>query len=343
LSFFRLFANLSRRTRSRDRRIPRHEGESVLFTILNILAPIFLVIALGWGLTRAGFLSPQALQDINRLTYWVGLPSAMFHRIAAASPEIGAVADLLLVGWGATLLAIAIAAGTARLLRMPATSHGTFIQGVFRGNLAFIGLPVVLYAFAAAGESSGEAEVTALLALGPMMMLYNVMAVLVLLFPGNHAHRGGGLAWTVVKGLLTNPILLSCVAGLAMSLSGVALPSTAQRTLSVIGQMALPLALICIGGTLHTTRIQGSLGWAVGGALMKVAMVPAIGMLLAWWVGLSADHTRIVMILLACPTASVSYVLVRQLRGDEALASSIVVLANVLAVPAMVVVLALTA
>src|SRR5690606_30587535 len=121
------------------------------------------------------------------------------------------------------------------------------------------------------------------------------------------------------------------------------LPDLLQRTLSAIGQMALPLALICIGGTLHTTRLRGGLRYAFIGSLMKVTLLPAIGMLLAWWVGLSAEHTRIVLLLLACPTASVSYILVRQLQGDEALASSMIVISNLLAVPAMAVVLAITA
>lgn len=295
------------------------------------------MIALGWVLARTEFLSTQALQDANRLTYWVGLPCALFYRIAGASPDVAAVGDLLLVGAAATFIAIAVAWITAKLLGLPARSHGTFMQGVFRGNLAFIGLPVVLYAFA----GSGSAEGSALLAFGPMVVLYNFLAVIVLLFAGGVAKRG--LLRTVGYGLLTNPILIACFAGLLFSLAGVALPSLVQRTLAAIGQMALPLALICIGGTLHTTRLRGSLRHAFIGSLMKVSLVPAVGLLLAWWVGLSAEHTRIALLLLACPTASVSYVLVRQLQGDGALASSMIVISNVLAVPAMAAVLAITA
>jgi predicted permease len=310
-----------------------------LLTIANILAPIFLVIALGWALTRTEFLSTRALQDVNRLVYWVGLPSALFYRIAGASPQVEAVGGLLFVGTAATVLAIVAAAVAARLLRMPAGSHGTFIQGVFRGNLTFIGLPIVLYAFSGGG-SSGNAEGSALLAFGPMVVLYNVLAVVVLLVAGGVGARA--MFRSVGYGLLTNPILIACAAGLVFALAEASLPALIERTLAAIGQMALPLALICIGGTLHTTRLRGSLGWAFIGSVMKVALVPLIGLVLAWWVGLSEDHTRIVLILLACPTASVSYVLVRQLQGDEALASSMIVISNLLVVPAMAVVLAIT-
>jgi len=286
-------------------------------------------------------LSIQALEDINRLTYWVGLPCALFYRIAGASPDVAAVGGLLLVGMLATLGAIVAAAIMAKLLQLPKRGYGTFIQGVFRGNLAFIGLPVVLYAFSSAGAEGATAEISALLAFGPMVVLYNVLAVVVLLLSGGIAKRG--MLQSVGYGLLTNPILIACLGGLVFSLAGLGLPPLLQRTFSSIGQMALPLALLCIGGTLHITRVRGSLGPAFIGALMKVALVPALGLLIGWWLSLSAEHLRIVLILLACPTASVSYVLVRQLQGDEALASSMIVISNILAVPAMAIVLAVTA
>ncbi len=316
-------------------------GVAVLLIILDILAPIFLVIALGWLLTRSGFLSSQALVQVNRLAYWVALPALLVHRIAQASPDVDAVAGLLLVGGGATVLAILVALVVAALMGMPPQSRGTFAQGVYRGNLTFIGLPIILYAFAGPDMSSASAEASALLAFGPMVVLYNVLAVLVLLLPGGTGH--GNALRDAVRGLLTNPILIACLIGLMMSLSGLSFPTLADRSLEVVGQMALPLALLCIGGTLHTSRIRGRLAWVITGAVMKVSVVPAIGFLLALWLGLSAEHTRIALILLACPTATASYILVKQLQGDEALASGIVVVSNLLAVPAMVVVLAVTA
>ncbi|MCC5857590.1 MAG: AEC family transporter [Ectothiorhodospiraceae bacterium] len=320
-----------------DSRFRRH----VLIVILDILAPIFLVIALGWLLTRSGFLSGQALLQVNRLAYWVALPALLVHRIAQASPDVDAVAGLLVVGGGATVLAIVAALVVAALLGLPPQSRGTFAQGVYRGNLTFIGLPIILYAFSGPDMSSASAEASALLAFGPMVVIYNVLAVLVLLLPGATGH--GNAVRDAVKGLLTNPILIACLIGLMMSLSGFSFPTLMDRSLDVVGQMALPLALLCIGGTLHTSRIRGRLTWVIAGAAMKVAMVPAIGFGLALWLGLSAEHMRIALILLACPTATASYILVKQLQGDEALASGIVVVSNLLAVPAMVVVLAVTA
>lgn len=296
------------------------------------------MILLGWVLVDRGFLSPRALADLNRLSYWIGLPSLLVYRIGAAQPDVDAVAGLLAVTGIATLLMILGGYLAAPLLRIPAASRGTFVQGVFRGNLAFVGLPVVLYSFA--GSPGAGVESSALLALGPLVVLYNVVSVLVLLFPT--AGERAGVMRSALMGMVTNPILIACLLGLALSWSAVALPVMVDRTLGAVGQMALPLALLCIGGTLRSSRLRGRLGWAFVGAAMKVWLLPAVGLLLAWWFSLSDEHARIALLLLACPTASASYVLVMQLRGDPALASSLIVLSTLLAVPSMVVVLAIT-
>src|SRR5690606_4317595 len=72
------------RVKARARWVALRGGGGLLVAIIEILAPVFVIIGLGWGLTRTGFLGPQALGDLNRLTYWIGLPAMLFYRIAAA-------------------------------------------------------------------------------------------------------------------------------------------------------------------------------------------------------------------------------------------------------------------
>lgn len=302
---------------------------------------MFLVVLLGWALARTDFVSRHTFNQMNRLSYWFGLPALLVHRIAAAKPEFGDVTGLFLAFALTTLLGILAAWAVARLKGVPRGSIGTFIQGAFRGNLAFVGLPVVLYAFAGSATSSATAESSALLTFGPAVVLYNVLAVTVLLMSADNANQKGRIRRALFS-MATNPILLSCLLGLSLSLSGVALPNAVSRTLSALGQMALPLALICIGGSLHWTRVRGQLSWAAAGAAIKVALLPAAGLLIAKWMGLSQEHLRIVGILLACPTASTSYLLASQMRGDTGLASSIIVLSYLMAIPALAAVLLLT-
>lgn len=273
-----------------------------------------------------------------RLTYWVGVPCLLFYKIATAGPSLGEAGSILLVTAVVSGLVIGFSYGLAHRLGIPKAATGTFVQAAFRGNLTFVGLPVIVYAFSQPGHDAAAAEATALLAFGPLLVFYNVAAVLVLLL--SRARPNGQTLGGLLKDLLVNPLLIACAAGAVYAALGWPLPTMLGRSLAAVGQMALPLALLCLGGSLVTIRWRGGLEWAA--ALVKVGLMPVLGYLAAGLVGLSVDGTRIALILLACPTATVSYILVTQIGGDPELASGAILLSTMLAGVSLALVLAIT-
>src|ERR1700712_5243805 len=105
--------------------------------VLNILAPVFLLIGIGVVLQASKFVSPNFLKEANRLTYWLGLPALLFSQLAASFHDVGGARLMFGVMLGATLGVIFIGYITGWLLRVPGVALGTFVQGAFRGNLAF--------------------------------------------------------------------------------------------------------------------------------------------------------------------------------------------------------------
>ncbi|AGM40867.1 auxin efflux carrier [Spiribacter salinus M19-40] len=307
---------------------------------MQILAPVVLIITMGWALVRTGFLSTPAVGELNRLTYWVGLPALLIQRIGTAAPDFGRVGDMLSVLLLATGVSVLVAAFVARLWRLPGRSFVTFVHGAYRGNLTFVGLPVVIYAFAGSPEASTY-EAVALVAFVPLVVIYNIVAVTVMQLPGRQAPMVA--LSRVARGVGTNPILLGTLLGVLLALSPLALPLAADRTLAAVGQMALPLALIGIGAGLYATRIRGRVRWAVGAAALKTTVGPLAGLFFGVTFGLSTDELRLALVFLACPTASAAYVLVQQMDGDTALVASTIVLSHLFALPVMLLVLALTA
>jgi hypothetical protein len=310
----------------------------LILAIVNSIAPVFLVIVLGILLYRHRFLSAAAVRDMARLTYWVGIPCLLFVEIAGSRPVLGDAGRLFLVVAGATGIGMLLGVGLARPFGLPRASTGTFLQAMFRGNLAFVGLPVILYAFSASGRDAEAAEAAALVAMGPMIVLYNVAAVLALLLSRRRIDRH---TFTVlIRELATNPLLIACGIGVVCALAGWTLPLLVKRTLAAVGQLALPLALLGLGGSLAAMRLQGSLGWAATAAAGKLLLLPLLGYTLAWLFDLNPESRRIALILLACPTATVSYILVDQLGGDLALASGAILLSTVFAALPLAVILA---
>jgi malate permease and related proteins len=291
--------------------------------ILNILAPVFLLIAIGVVLQAGKYVSPNFLKEANRLTYWLGLPALLFSQLTASFHDVGGARAMFTVMLLATVLVVFISYGVAWLLRVPGAVVGTFVQGGFRGNLAFVGLPII-YSFPDETLAWGvSVRTAAVLTVAPMMVVYNTVGVVVLLLS---QHR---LGWPMVKPfakqLLTTPPLIATVAGIIFALSGWTMPPAVDKTFTALGEMALPLGLLGVGGSLVTVQLCGNWRLPLVAAILKTLLAPALGWIVGRHMGLGGVELKILMILLACPTAIVSYTMVVELKGDETLASGVIV------------------
>lgn len=302
--------------------------------ILEFLAPVFAIIALGSLLNRVGLMPVELISGVNQLLYWVGLPIVVFYSLAVAEPSPGDASLLITVLLLATVLTVVAAWLWARLVRVPPAGRGTFVQAAFRGNLAYIGLPLLL-------TVPGVPRAPAVLAMMPMLIAYNVLAVFLLF---GSRHEGGLRIWRpVLRELVRNPIIIASVAGALWHHFGWVLPGPLDRTLGTLAEMALPLALLCIGAALMTVPLRGNRRVATMAALFKVAVSPLIGYGLGRLVGLDNPAMLAALLYLACPAGATTYTMVKQIGGDEAVAASSVVISSVLAAPALALVLALFA
>lgn len=312
--------------------------------IVNTLAPVFLVIALGAALRHGNVISSELQRGMIKLAYWIGLPCLLVAKIASSRAVAGEAGMMIAVFLSATAAMILLAAVAAKLLGLRAGQVGTFIQAAFRGNLAFIGLPVVFFAFADGAGAGAEAQAIAALSLGPIIVIYNIAAVVVLLASEHRLTKASLRKITV--GIVTNPLIIACGVGVGLVLLrsqfNIALPTFAMRTLGVVGQFALPVALLSVGGAIASTPIRGQLRLATLASAIKLVAGPALGYLAAWVWGAEGDVRAITLIMLACPTAVSSYILVTQLKGDESLAAGSVVLTTLLSAAALAGVIALT-
>lgn len=324
--------------------------------IINTLAPVFLIIILGAVLQKTGFINSQLARHNNRLVYWIALPCLLFSKTANAEIAGDAamrVFSVLVIGcFGCIILAYIV----SRTLRLSGQVEGAFVQAAFRGNLAYIGLPVVSYSLAQLPSSSGVATLDAaqlqslaVLSFAPLVPVYNVMAVLVLILGNRHSQVNPSSA--LGRSLVTNPLLLACLVGLSWSNTKLPLPLWLNNVCQGIGQMALPLALIGIGVSLTTSTVVSQSGRGnlrsepqqltlpLLAAVIKVIAAPILGVLVIHWLGLSAPESTIALLYLACPTAVVSYIMAEQLGGDETLTSQAIVCSTLISAGVLALVL----
>ena len=298
--------------------------------VLNTLAPVFLLIAIGAVLQRTKFVSPGFLKEANRLTYWLGLPALVFSQLATSFHQAEAANVVLGSMALATALVILVAYLVSWVLRVPGAVTGTLVQGAFRGNLAFIGLPIV-YAMPDTLIAGGiSVRAAAVVVVGPMMVAYNFVAVVVLLL--SQHKLGWAMIRPFVRQLATTPPLLATAAGIGFAVAGWTLPATVDQALTALGEMALPLGLLGVGGTLVSVErgMAGKEAWAA--ATLKAAVSPAIGWGVGKTMGLGAPELKMVTIFMATPTAVASYAMALELKGNDKIASGAIVLSVLLSI-----------
>lgn len=293
--------------------------------------PLFALIALGFFLARAGFPHPEFWPGAERVTYFILFPALLFSSLAKAPLDDP---DLLQLGAaGVTVILIATAAlWLARRVRpTSAARFGPAVQGVVRFN-TYLGFAVV---GSVAGDE-GIARAAVYLAVG--VPLVNLVSILALTEPGA-GRRPGAL----LKTILRNPLILACLAGFAVAVSGTGLPFGTDAFFGLLAQASLPLGLLCVGAALQPAALRRDIGVLAGNAVLRLLGMPVLATLVALAFGLDASAALVLLVFSAVSTAPTAYVLTRQLGGDGAFMAGLVTCQTMLAVVTIPLVLMLLA
>lgn len=287
-----------------------------------IILPVFFVMGLGYLIRRSELIDDRFLYQANRLIYFIGLPSLLFHKIATA--DFGAtfngrmVAGATAVMLSGLILSYSYAAWGRKYRK---EDRGAFSQGAFRGNLAYIGLPIV---FSAYGD---EAFARAGMFMGCLVPVINLLSILALLLPHrNGSRRTGWSFW--YRSLFSNPLILAALLGIVWSYWQLSLPKFIARSFSLTSSITLPLALLAIGGSFSLKKLQGDLVRATLASLFKVIGLPLLTIGIMLLLDVHGLDLGIAVLMAGAPAAAACTVLAQQLDGNTELAGSIILLST---------------
>ena len=99
-----------------------------------------------------------------------------------------------------------------------------------------------------------------------------------------------------------------------------------------LASMTLPIALICIGGTLSLSALVSSGGPALSASLFKLVFIPVVFTVIGWLIGFEGRELGVLFLFLAAPTAAVSYVMAKAAGGDARFAANIIALSTALSI-----------
>lgn len=304
-------------------------------SILSIVFPVFFVIALGWGFRQLRVLSPQDGQVLSRVAFYVALPTLLFHSLATAdlggSDSLAALGGVLIGYIIVAVLCIAIALAARK--EKPVVSALTLTAA--NGNHAYIGLPVIGFAYG----SSGLAVAACLTGLLGIWVALSAVIVGVFFSPDQSRKKGWAVLRDGVARLVRNPLMISVCAGLALNLLGVQFPLFIDRGLTLIAQSSASIGLLAIGLNLNFAKLGKGLVWIFISVIMRLFVTSAIVWGIYQLLPVSELAAKVGTLLLATPVGVTTYVTVSEAGGDTDLASGALLLSTLLSPLTMALVL----
>lgn len=290
-----------------------------MLAIAAAIIPNFALILLGWGIRARRLLEPAFWAQAERLTYYLLLPALLVTNLAEA-PLAGlpVVAIATAQGLGIAVILMVLALPLRHFwprLRLDGPGFTSLFQGAIRPN--------TYVAFAVAAALWGSAGVTvAAVSAALVVPLVNLLCVSALVHWGQgDGKRGLG---PTLAAIARNPLILACLLGAGLNLSGIGLPPIIGPLLKILAQASLALGLLCVGAGLDLGAVRGA-GRVVAASLgLKLLALPLAVGGLGWLFGLRGVPLAASIIYAAVPVATNAYVLARQLGGDFKLAAAII-------------------
>ena len=297
--------------------------DNIIFTG-NVVAPVFLLVALGYFVKRIGVINENFVEVTSRFVYSVSLPALVFINIVEIDLSEAIDFSQIIYIYSATLVSFFL----IWLISIPFIKDGknlsVFVQGAYRSNFAIVGFAIVSKLFG--NFALGKAA----LVLAFILPLYNILAVIILTVP-LRKERKLNLKNTLYE-IMFNPLIIAVVIGLIFSYFKIVIPSFINSTIGFLSELALPLALVGIGGSLNLQNIKKASGLAFTSSAIKVILVPVILTLGAYHFGFRGIDFGIMFVLFASPTAIVSFIMAEAMGANSKLAGNIVLISTVASV-----------
>lgn len=282
----------------------------------SVTGPIFIILALGIILARTGVITDAFIDAGSKLVFNVTLPALLF--ITISKTNIEHIANFSLIGYGllATIIVFLLLELLAEIFIDPPRERGVVVQGAFRSNMGIVGLAYCANAYGEVGLAAAS------IYLGPVTILFNVLAVITLNRSLNKHRSVAGTLFDIAR----NPLILGIVLALPVAWTHLQLPSILLQSGEYFAQMTLPLALLCTGASLSLKALREDSHNAVIASVGKLLIVPFIITLGGYWLGFRDMDLGILFLMTSSPTAAASYIMVRAMSGNAVLAANIIAL-----------------
>ena len=291
----------------------------------NAVLPMCLIMALGYGTRRLGWIRREEIFAINKIAFRIFLPCLLYYNVYCS--DLSGSFDPLLMAYavGGVLLTFGLSLGYTLLTEKLPERRGVMIQGMFRSNYVIMGIPV-----ATALLGSDQLGTVSIL-IAVVVPLFNMLAVVVL-----EVFRGQKPKPLHILGQIAkNPLVIGSVLGILTLAAGIRLPHILERTIQNVSAIASPLQLFLLGAFFQFSGLKTYRRELVTVSAAKLIISPGLFLGLGALLGFRGVAFVSLIGIFASPTAVNSFTMAQQMGGDAELAGDIVVTTSAVSILTM--------
>lgn len=291
----------------------------------NAVLPMCLIMALGYGTRRLGWIRREEISTINKIAFRIFLPCLLYYNVYCS--DLSGSFDPLLMAYavGGVLLTFGLSLGYTLLTEKLPERRGVMIQGMFRSNYVIMGIPV-----ATALLGSNQLGTVSIL-IAVVVPLFNMLSVVVL-----EVFRGQKPKPLHILGQIAkNPLVIGSVLGILTLAAGIRLPHILEQTIQNISAIASPLQLFLLGAFFQFSGLKTYRRELVTVSAAKLIVAPGLFLGLGALLGFRGVAFVSLIGVFASPTAVNSFTMAQQMGGDAELAGDIVVTTSAVSILTM--------
>ena len=286
-----------------------------LIIATDAVVPFMVYIAIGMISVRAGWVKEPFLRELNSVLFKVFFPFIMFNNLYNVDFSTLKGAGYVLFAFVGTLIVIGLSFLIVPMFEKDNKKRPVIMQVFYRSN-------AVLFAIPLSASVLGEAaSAKASIIVAFLVPLYNVSAVLLLEY-----FRGGNVSFKcIMLNVLKTPLIIGAIAGAIFNALPITMPQSLASPIAALSNLATPMALFVLGGTLHISDVRKNAGRLFVGTVSKLVILPAIMVAIMVAMKYEPGELFAVFCLWATPVAAASFPMAQSMGVDSDLAGEYVV------------------
>lgn len=304
-----------------------------LISQVTLSAPLFLLIALGFGIGRFAGWPASVNEGLNRFCFTVAIPCMLFNVMSNFYQSPAVDIRLLMAFFGGCFVVYFIGLLMAKsLFKLDGVSASVFgLGGIFSNNV-MLGIPVSVILL---GQQSLPSVA--------LILVFNSLILWTLVTVSVEWAKSGSLSLSgitsTLAGVVRNPIIIGIFSGFAWSLLHRPLPQIIDASVSMLGQVSVPLTLVSLGMSLSMYRVKDGLKMSYAMCGLKLLVMPAVVWGIAYLIQLPPEESKVV-VLLGSMSLGVNVYLMAQkfnvLQGPTATSMLLTTVLSIITTPVLI-------